>query len=424
VVCDPTITSFEDGKTPTNEIHVAETGSNTLGDGSAGSPYRSIEHAAGFASPGTAIVVHEGAHVGGNFISGLRGTADAPIWIGGAAGEARPLIQGGSVAMQLSMVSHVVIHDLEMSGASSIGINCDDGGMFDDPMATHHVVFRDLYIHDVGTGGNEDCLKLAGVNDYLVLDSEMHDCGGGTQGSLIDHVGCHRGLVARNHLHDASGNAVQIKGGSEDIEVRANRIINGGERGVNAGGATGLSLFRPSLSQTAPNFEAKNVRVVANLIQGGTTAIAYVGCVDCLVANNTIIDPENWLLRILQETVSVSGFEFTPVSNGRFINNLVSFDRSALSTYVNIGPNTSPDTFVFANNVWYAHDDAAQSQPDLPTAESNGVVGSDPALDASFAIAAGSPAAGAGQALPEQAGGDLAANCYGAPPSIGAYALP
>ena len=37
---------------------------------------------------------------------------------------------------------------------------------------------------------------------------------------------------------------------------------------------------------------------VANVFEGSYAALAYVGCVGCVVANNTIIDPENWILRI------------------------------------------------------------------------------------------------------------------------------
>ena len=63
-------------------------------------------------------------------------------------------------------------------------------------------------------------------------------------------------------------------------------------------------FFRPPLSTTGANFEARNIRVVANVFVGGTVPIAFVGCVDCLAANNTIVDPENWILRILQETTN------------------------------------------------------------------------------------------------------------------------
>ncbi len=36
--------------------------------------------------------------------------------------------------------------------------------------------FRNLAIRDIGTGGNNDCLKLSGANDFWVLDSEFSNC--------------------------------------------------------------------------------------------------------------------------------------------------------------------------------------------------------------------------------------------------------
>jgi hypothetical protein len=233
-------------------------------------------------------------------------------------------------------------------------------------------------------------------------------------------VGCHQGLIARNTFHDLSANAVQSKGGSEDIEIRWNRFTDSGARGLNLGGSTGFTYFRPPLSTTSPNAEARNLRVVANIFEGSTAALAYVGCVGCAVANNTIIDPENWILRILQETVTSPPYTFEACRDGVFVNNLVVFDRSALSTYLNIGPDTAPETFTFASNLWYAWDNPAQSQPTLPVTESNGIYGQDPQFGAGYRIGPASPAAGTGEATP-WTWGDHDGSCFADPPSRGAF---
>jgi len=287
------------------------------------------------------------------------------------------------------------------------------------------VIFRNLHIHDIGSGGNEDCLKLSGVDDYFVLDSQFARCGGGGSGSGIDHVGCHHGLISGCHFQEMSGNAVQNKGGSFDIEIRWNWMVDAGQRSVNMGGSTGFTFFRPPLSTTQPNTEARDIRVIANVMEGSISPIAFVGCVDCLAANNTIIDPDNWILRILQETTSTAEYEFLPASNCTFANNLVYFSRSDLSTYVNIGPDTAADTFTFTNNLWYAHDNLGQSQPDnLPVAETDPVVGQDPGFENAaghnYHIGSDSPAAGQGIPLTE-VNNDMDGDCYRDPPAIGAY---
>ena len=92
------------------------------------------------------------------------------------------------------------MHDLEIHSSTANGINADDGGETANPLASHHLVFRRLSIHDIGSGGNNDCLKLSGIYDFWVLDSTIARCGGGASGSGIDCVGCHEGLIARNRL--------------------------------------------------------------------------------------------------------------------------------------------------------------------------------------------------------------------------------
>ncbi|WAS98778.1 right-handed parallel beta-helix repeat-containing protein [Nannocystis punicea] len=416
---------FATFKQPTTLIHVAPDGADGPDCGAEASPCQTLEAAAQKVTPGAGIRLHPGTYAPDVFLSDLAGTADAPIWIGGEPLGERPLITGGGEALHLSRVRHLVLHDLEIAEAGSNGVNVDDGGAVDDPEATRFVAFERLFIHDIGDGGNQDCLKLSGLNDFWVLDSQFERCGGG--GSAIDHVGCHHGLLVGNWFAENGGNAVQAKGGSEDIEIRGNTMLDCGQRAVNMGGSTGFEFFRPPLTMNGTNAEARDIRVIANVIEGGETPLAFVGCVDCLAANNTIIRPQHWLLRILQETVSNQEFTFAPASGGRFVNNLVVFDRAAISTYVNIGGNTAPETFTFTTNLWFAADAPDQSSPagDLPVAETDPITGVDPQLvdlAADYHLTPGGPAVGSGTPLPELTG-DREFGCWSEPPSRGAFEL-
>lgn len=411
--------SWEDGKQPLRELHIAPGGDDAGGDGSAARPFRSLQRAARDARPGTALRLHPGDHAGGAFLESLRGSAEAPIWLGGLPGGARPRILGGSNGIQLVRAAWLVVHDLEVSGQSGNGLNVDDGGAVTQPGAAGPLIFRHLSIHDVGSSGNQDCLKLSGIDDVLVRDASFSRCGGGGSGSAIDMVGVHRALVARSSFSDLSGNALQAKGGSSDVELRWSRLQRAGERGVNMGGSTGLDFFRPPLDRAAENAEARRIRVVANLFQGGVTPWAFVGCVDCLAAQNTVLEPERWLMRILQETTDQGGYRFAPARDGQVVNNLFVFRRGQLRADVNVGGGTAPETFRFRHNLWYAPDNPGRSGPALPVPETGGVVGRDPLLGADAALGRGSPALGAG--LPGAwVPGDLAGACWRAAPAIGA----
>ena len=422
--CDRIVT-FADGKKPGREIFVSPEGDNTNGDGSPSRPYQTIARAAQGLRPGDAIRLLPGRYTAGASLRGLAGTADAPIWIGGIPGQARPVIGGGSVAIQLSKVRFLVIENIEITGARGNGINCDDGAEYANSNATRHLVFRNLAIQDIGTGRNNDGLKLSGVNDYFVLDCQFTRMSAG--GSGIDQVGCHGGLIARCSFTDSpghGGNAIQCKGGSEDIEIRRNRFINAGGRAINIGGSTGFDFFRPPLSTNSLNHEAKNIRVMANVFRGSDAPIAFAGAIDSLVANNTIVEPDRWVARILQETVSKESYHFAACGQNRFINNLVYFNRSRISTPVNIGGHTDAGSFEFAHNLWHAFDEPARSKPALPIGETNGLYGLEPKfIDAGtgdYHLQTDSPAVGKGRKL---ATSDFAGRCYSDRPAIGAFEI-
>jgi hypothetical protein len=412
--------ALADRARPAREIFVAPAGNNLKGDGSQAAPFQTINRALQGIRAGDAVRLLPGAYTNGAYIVNLSGTAEAPIWLGGVPGQPRPIFSGPSSLVLLSRIRYFVLENIEVSGGKGNGINCDDGGEFANSNATRHVLFRNLFIHDTGSGGNQDGLKLSGVNDYAVIDCEFSGISVG--GSGIDHVGCHRGVIARC-VFTNGGNAIQCKGGSEDIEIRANRFLNPADRAINIGGSTGFKLFRPPLSTNAPNAEAKNILVIANLFRGSLTPVAYVGAINSLVAHNTIIDPDRWLLRILQETTSKDGYTFLHCGQNQFINNLIYFDGQRISVPVNIGSNTDAASFEFAHNLWYDYQRPARSRPTLPSVEQDGIYGLDPkfkdAARGDFSMRETSPAIGKGKPL-RGVRADLLNRPYRENPAIGA----
>jgi hypothetical protein len=326
------------------------------------------------AGPGATIRIAAGEYRGGVAHNNLRGTRERPITIEAADPENPPLFGGGNGGWHLSDCSYLVLRNLRLAGQAINGLNLDDGGDYDTP--THHILIEGLRITDVGPRGNHDPIKLSGVDDFTVRRCRIEGWGG--QG--VDMVGCHRGTIEkcvfRGKENCTQTAGVQVKGGTSDIVIRRCLFDRAAARGVNIGGSTGLPFFRPR----EVKYEAKDISVEGCVFIGNQAPVAYVGVDGATVRYNTIVHPDKWVARILQETTAPG---FAPCRDGRFENNLIVFKRASLRTFVNVGPNTRPDSFAFAKNLWYCDDRPEASRPQLPVAETDGVYGVDPQLSES-----------------------------------------
>lgn len=410
---------FDVGVSYEQTLHVSVNGSAS-GDGSPEAPFDSIQSALRRAAPGTRILVHPGTYRGRTSLTGLRGEPGRPIAIV-AAGEVVLDAAGASIILSGSDLRYVVIDGFTLRGSSAHAINIDDGGDYARP--TEHLVLRRLTVAGAGSGGNHDCIKLSGVDRFFVLDSEVWGC---DRGELIDMVGCHEGLIAGNYFHKPVANGVQAKGGSADILIHGNVFADIPGRAVNAGGSTGLEFFRPL---DAP-YEAARIKVLANIfLRNGAAsgaAIAFVGCDECVFAHNTVVEPRTWVARILQENTEP---RFARSRNGLFVNNIIVFRHEDLRTFVNVGPNTEPATFVFGSNLWYALDRGPDwAGPTLSGGippESGSVIQRDPGFvdreAGDFHIPLNSPARGAGRRGAFTSFPDYDGRCWADPPAVGAY---
>ena len=325
------------------------------------------------AKPGDTILVAPGAYEGGITVSNARGEAGKPIAVRAADPKNPPVFRGGNSGLHLSGAAHVELADLCFEGAAANGINIDDAGKLD--ASTHHITLKNLKVGKVGANGNEDGIKLSGVDDFRVEGCAVDRWG--SAGSGIDMVGCHRGVIEGNTFtHTGAGaNAIEMKGGSAEIAIRRNRFENAGARAIQLGGSTSLQYFRPPIGG-APHPEARDITVEGNTILGSEAAIAFVGVDGAIVRFNTIHVPHKWAIRILQES---AGPGFPPCRNGRFTDNIVVFESGKWAEGgVNVGPGTEPASFTFARNLWYCADAPERSKPNLPSEEKGGVYGANP----------------------------------------------
>ena len=378
-----------------------------------GKSYASPSQAAVLAMPGDTILIFPSVYSGGYFIENVHGNENSWIYFLGVDLE-NVIFQGNTEALHFSDISYLQIENLTFRGQTANGMNIDDAGTFDTP--SHHIRLANCHFSDMGNQGNNDFLKLSGVDFFHVEDCSFTN--GAQGGSGIDMVGCHRGKISLCNFKNLGSNSIQAKGGSQHIEIYRNRFQNGGQRTLNLGGSTGLAFFRP---QDAP-YEAADIQVFSNIIMSSWAPVAFVGCVRVQVFNNTIILPQNWIIRILQETVDPS--RFLPCGQNDFVNNII-FYNAGLSRHVNIGPNTAAESFIFSNNLWFNADNPQNSAPDLPVQESGALIGQDPLFNnlasEDFSLTPQSPAINAG--IPTSAYADYAGNPMPSGPKfdIGAF---
>lgn len=310
---------------------------------------------------GDTLRIAAGEYPGGNAVQNKSGLTIE------ALDPARPPhFKGGKEAWHFSRCSGLTLRRLTISGQSNNGINLDDGGQRDQPVAG--VLLENLVVSDIGPDGNFDSIKCSGLKDLVIRDCAITGWGG----QAIDFVGCRKALITGCTFTGKPGfsqhTGPQFKGGCEDIVLEKCRFKDAGERPVQVGGSTGMDYFRPPEAKV----EARRITVRDNVFEGGTCAASFCGVDGAEFTGNTIRDPEKWIFRILQETVAPG---FPPCGNVLIANNTIIFQRARVREEINIGPGTAPATFRFEGNHWLAEDRPESSTPKLPVGEKDGKYG-------------------------------------------------
>ena len=378
-----------------------------------GGDFPTLEAAESSLSSGDTAVILDGVYSDGAQFLTLNGTLLAPVVIM-ADNLHQAIFRGGTEAIHLTNCSFIELHGLVIEQQTGNGINIDDGGNYDTP--THHITIQNCIFRDMVAGGNNDLLKLSGLDSFIVKGNQFLN--GGAGGSGVDMVGCHWGTIEDNVFDDSGVTGIQAKGGTQFIRIQRNVFRDMSQRAINLGGSTGLQFFRPPLPDPIVEaFEAADLEVFSNIFIRSWAPIAYVGCVRVKVYNNTFLRPENWVIRILQETTEPG---FLTCANNEFKNNIV-YQSSDL-TEVNIGPNTDASSFLFSNNLWY-NESSNSWTPLLPVPDFNQII-ADPLFESvaqeDVKLTSNSPAIenGASLMFPET---DFNQNFFFDPRSIGAY---
>jgi hypothetical protein len=231
-----------------------------------------------------------------------------------------------------------------------------------------HMILKNSLSYEIDHDGNSDGVKFAQSDNILMYNCTVENWADG--GSAVDQMVSRNSLLMRNTIRYptlpryAGANGTQPKGESYENGYYKNYFDDGSSRCVQFGGSGG-----------AAHWEAWDMVAMGNVIDRGEASVAYVSCRDAIFDYNTILDPEVWLMRILRE----GGDQQTGYNT--FRRNLVRYGNITLQ---NIGLNTLPATFDYAENYWYRSTYPPMSIPSLPGGETNPAGGIDPQFDADY----------------------------------------
>jgi len=326
-----------------------------------------LRNAIGQLKAGTTLKIAPGTYRGGLSLRGVES-----LVIEASDPKRPPEFVGGTNAWQFSRCDKLVVRNIVCRGQTGNGLNIDDGGDRKNP--TRGVRIANVTVLETGPRGNFDGIKCSGLTDLVIEDCIIEGWGG----QAIDFVGCRDSIIRRCRITGREGfsqaTGPQFKGGTENVTIEDCVLVNAGQRPIHVGGSTGKDFFRPADA----TYEARSITIHRNIIVGGDCATAFTGVDGAEFEGNIIVNPKNWIFRILQET-RLDGF--APCRNVVVRGNVIVFQRKSLRSEINIGDATAPETFRFERNRWFASDEPSRSRPTLPGTVTDEVHGKDPQLD-------------------------------------------
>jgi len=341
-------------------IHVAVNGSDSSGDGSQAKPFASLVRASQGSQPGDRIVLHQGTYrPSANMYVSVQGTAERPIWIGGADGE-KVIIDGSSAQvpqwqslLTIGNSNHVVVDNIELANSPQAGL-----GVWE---STNVVIQRNI-VHDTYLAGipvSGENITVAANRVYRAALSNLNgrqEPGGWP--AAINTYGYSKGLCRNirfvgNEVHDIWGEGI-IALSADGVLVEDNRVRDTFSMLLYVDNARNVRLNRNHLMVTTDTYNRLNWPRRAHGV--GLGVEYYDGAPQ--VALNNIVISNNIMAGIHSGVVFWSdGRNTTPnntYSNIQVLHSVMKDLRgSVLEFHPLVAGATPPAGCVLANSVLY-----------------------------------------------------------------------
>jgi hypothetical protein len=162
-------------------------------------------------------------------------------------------------------------------------------------------------------------------------------------------------------LEGFSQNAgIRARAGSQNVEISECRFENAGIGAIVFGAESNADEFRAGALENAREaslFEVSRARVQHCLIVGGQCAIALINTGDCLIRNNTIVRPTQFVFSMLAQQTDP---RFNPGERSVFGMNMIVWQAGELKQIAEVAPNINGSSNTIEANLWWSADTPEQ----------------------------------------------------------------
>ncbi len=132
---------------------------------------KELRNAVADITDGDVLTIFPGKYPAGNAVAGV-----SDLTITGSDPENRPVFESGNEVWHFTRTPGLTLKNIVVRGQKGNGINLDDGGKLDDPVAG--VTIENILVEDIGPKGNFDGIKCSGLSALTIRNCEVAGWGG------------------------------------------------------------------------------------------------------------------------------------------------------------------------------------------------------------------------------------------------------